>query len=193
MFLVFHFPNVVGAGLQTLSLQRFPLSHFSFLFKYSLHSSCSSWPHSFPTAGIKYVANALIQSSHTLGVLALNAHFLLSIHYKIYPDISVHLLRTFGNQTLQIYYQHFFNLFRKMKMEVKRHDIKLLFVSGWFRRHKLGILSMRRQSMRQKSMKLMHAACDPMTLSSVMCLCAFYAQLSMSKAYSGSLFMILSA
>lgn len=41
-------------------------------------------------------------------------------------------------------------------------------------RHKRGILSRRQQSMRQKSMKLMHAACDPMTLSSVMCLGAFY-------------------
>jgi len=42
-------------------------------------------------------------------------------------------------------------------------------------RHKRGIMSRRQQSMRDKSMKLIHAACDPMTLSSVMCLSAFYA------------------
>lgn len=81
LFLIFRFPNVVGAGLQTLSLQCFPLSHFSFLFKYSLHSSCSSWSQSFPTAGIKNEAHTLIKSN-MLGVLALNSSFLLFIHYK---------------------------------------------------------------------------------------------------------------
>lgn len=76
-------PDVVGAGLQTHSLQHFPLSHFSFLFKYSLHSSCSSWFHSFPTAGMKHEASALIQSSHTLGVLTLNSPFPLSFSWEL--------------------------------------------------------------------------------------------------------------
>ncbi len=90
-------PDVVGAGLQTHSLQRFPRSYFFFsfiyiyLFKYSLHSSCSSWFHSFPTAGMKHEASALIQSSHTL-----------RCSYTQLSFSSFFLLRTFANYPLQI-------------------------------------------------------------------------------------------
>lgn len=120
LFLVFRFPNVVGAGLQTLSLQCFPLSHFSFLFKYSLHSSCSSWSHSFPTAGIKYEANAWIENSQTLGVLALNSHFLLSTHYKkntqTHLPISVEHLESKLCRSVSVFLQTFGKM---TKMEVK--------------------------------------------------------------------------
>lgn len=96
-------PDVVGAGLQTHSLQRFPLSHFPFLFKYSLHSSCSSWFHSFPTAGMKHEASALIQSSHTLGVRTLNSPFPLSFSWELLETnpcrSNISLFLSFGRMT----------------------------------------------------------------------------------------------
>lgn len=148
-----------------------PLSHFSFLFKYSLHSSCSSWFHSFPTAGMKHEASALIQSSQTVGVLMLTSSFPPYPHYKnilTHFPISWELLETKPCRSIFIYLFLYFTKMWKDDQNGGENDMTLChslsLCGSASQRHRLGNLSRRLQSMRQQ---LVHAACDPVTLSSV--------------------------